>query len=85
MSDNPIREQAGSLAVKLMRGLGLEPDPWQREVLEGGSPRLRQTSESWFRQEYGCSFEALEGLVYPDLARCVVPSLSLPGWKRDQG
>jgi hypothetical protein len=28
---------------------------------------------SWFRQEYCCSFEALEGLVYPDFARCVVP------------
>ena len=29
---------------------------------------------SWFRQEYSCSFEALEGLVYPDFARCVVPT-----------
>jgi hypothetical protein len=33
----------------------------------------RALGESWFRQEYGCSFEALEGLVYPDFARCVVP------------
>ena len=33
----------------------------------------RGLGESWFRQEYGCSFEALEGLVYPDFARCVVP------------
>ncbi|OAI46893.1 hypothetical protein AYO44_10580 [Planctomycetaceae bacterium SCGC AG-212-F19] len=24
--------------------------------------------ESWYRQEYECSFEALEGLVYPDFA-----------------
>src|SRR5262245_33556229 len=27
-------------AVELMRKLGLEPDPWQVEVLEGGHPRL---------------------------------------------
>src|SRR5438132_10034995 len=27
-------------AVRLMRNLGLEPDPWQVEVLEGGHPRL---------------------------------------------
>jgi hypothetical protein len=33
---------------------------------------------SWYRQEYECSFEALEGLVYPDFARCVVPSLACP-------
>jgi hypothetical protein len=32
----------------------------------------RALGEHWFRQEYGCSFEALEGLVYPDFARCVV-------------
>jgi hypothetical protein len=34
----------------------------------------RAMGASWFRQEYGCSFEALEGLVYPDFARCVVPA-----------
>src|SRR5438132_13677370 len=27
-------------AVELMRNLGLEPDPWQAEVLEGGHARL---------------------------------------------
>src|SRR5207245_10905915 len=27
------------------------------------------------RQEYCCSFEALEGVVYPDFARCVVEAL----------
>ena len=27
-------------AVRLMRNLGLEPDPWQAEVLEGDYPRL---------------------------------------------
>jgi hypothetical protein len=31
--------------------------------------------ESWYRQEYCCSFEALEGLVYADFARCVVDDL----------
>ncbi len=38
----------------------------------------RAMGTSWFRQEYGCSFEALEGLVYPDFARCVV-ALGAPG------
>ena len=33
----------------------------------------RNLGESWYRQEYGCSFEVLEGLVYPDFARCVAP------------
>src|SRR5437879_6336841 len=40
------------------------------EVLER---ERRLLGESWYRQEYCCSFEALEGLVYPDFARCVVP------------
>jgi hypothetical protein len=35
----------------------------------------RGLGESWYRQEYFCSFEAMQGLVYPDFARCVVPSL----------
>jgi Terminase RNaseH-like domain len=38
----------------------------------------RALGESWFRQEYCCSFEALEGLVYHDFARCVVPQLPAP-------
>jgi hypothetical protein len=33
----------------------------------------RAMGEAWYRQEYCCSFEALEGLVYPDFARCVAP------------
>jgi hypothetical protein len=33
----------------------------------------RAMGEAAFRQEYCCSFEAVEGQVYPDLARCVVP------------
>ena len=44
------------------------------EFLAGERRRL---GESWYRQEYCCSFEALEGLVYSDFARCVVdPALS---------
>jgi hypothetical protein len=38
----------------------------------------RGLGESWFRQEYCCSFEAMEGLVYPDFARCVVPESAVP-------
>src|SRR6266851_1441180 len=43
----------------------LKPEILQRE--------RRHLGESWYRQEFCCSFEALEGLVYPDFARCVVP------------
>src|SRR5262249_8831014 len=32
----------------------------------------------WFRQEYCCSFEALEGLVYPDFARSVIDPAHIP-------
>jgi phage terminase large subunit len=31
--------------------------------------------ELWYRQEYCCSFEALEGLVYPEFSKCVVQEL----------
>jgi hypothetical protein len=60
-------------------------DDWARiEVPAERIPRIspeflaqerRGLGASWYRQEYECSFEALEGLVYPDFARCVVPSL----------
>src|SRR5262249_54572634 len=41
---------------------------------------LRTLGQSWFDQEYGCSFEALEGLVYPDFAKCVVDMVApVPG------
>src|SRR5206468_2362799 len=33
----------------------------------------RCLGETWFRQEYCCSFEALEGLVFPHFAGCLVP------------
>ncbi len=45
----------------------------------------RTLGESWYRQEFCCSFEALEGLVYPDFARCVVPAESLPSLLRGEG
>jgi hypothetical protein len=52
-------------------------DPsWQRiQITWNDCPRItgefieqemRSMGESWVRQEYQCSFEALEGLVYPD-------------------
>src|SRR5262245_45093301 len=31
----------------------------------------RTLGPAWYRQEYECSFEGLEGLVYPDFARCL--------------
>jgi hypothetical protein len=64
---------------------------WHRiEVPADRIPRIRPEflaqerrglGESWYRQEYFCSFEALEGLVYPDFARCVVPGPAPAGRK----
>ncbi len=58
-------------------------DDWGRiEIPASKCPRIseaflarerRSMGESWFRQEYCCSFESLEGLVYPDFTKCVVP------------
>jgi hypothetical protein len=42
----------------------------------------RALGESWFNQEYRCSFEALEGLVYPDFARCVLAGPEPAGGRR---
>jgi hypothetical protein len=39
-----------------------------QEFLEGERKALGQ---SWFEQEYLCSFEALEGLVYPAFRQCL--------------
>jgi hypothetical protein len=33
---------------------------------------LRILGPTWFRQEFGCSFETRQGLVYPDFAQCAV-------------
>jgi hypothetical protein len=40
-----------------------------KEFLE--DERRGARSESWFLQEYHCSFESVEGLVYPGFADCV--------------
>ncbi len=67
-----------------------EGDPWQRfRVTWRDCPRIEPAfieqervslGESWVRQEYECSFEALTGLVYPDFeslcAVDAVPELS---------
>jgi hypothetical protein len=45
----------------------------------------RGLGESWYRQEYECSFEALEGLVYPDFGRCVVPGRAPASGRRVGG
>src|SRR5205085_131783 len=45
----------------------------------------RSLGEATFRQEYCCSFEAREGLVYPDFARCVVPGPAPAGGTRVGG
>ncbi len=40
MSPSPASQLRRPPAVELMRRLGLEPDPWQVDVLEGNHPRL---------------------------------------------
>ncbi|HEV3259973.1 MAG TPA: terminase family protein [Gemmataceae bacterium] len=69
-----------------------EAAPWQRvKVTWEQCPRIcpdfiaeetRAMGESWVRQEYGCSFEAMEGLVYPDFAdRCACDTWPAPEGK----
>ena len=63
-------------------------DDWKRiEVPVTMVPRVteeyrlranREMGETWFRQEFFCSFEAMEGLVYPNFARCVVKVDQVP-------
>jgi hypothetical protein len=63
-------------------------DDWKRiEVPAEQVPRItkkyldrvrREMGEEWYRQEFCCSFEAQEGLVYPDFARCVVQADGVP-------
>jgi hypothetical protein len=65
--------------------------PWQRVCITWRDcPRIgadflaeetRAMGESWVRQEYECSFEALEGLVYPDFAQAVVTAGTPPAGK----
>ena len=68
---------------------------WQRiEIPAAKIPRIapaflererRAMSDATFRQEYCCSFEALEGLVYPDLPRCVVTGPAPASFKKRVG
>jgi hypothetical protein len=60
---------------------GDDPDWLRIEVPASRVPRItpafleqerRALGQSWYQQEYCCSFEAMEGLVYPDFAHCVV-------------
>jgi hypothetical protein len=70
-------------------------DDWKRiEIPATLIPRIapefleqekRAMGESYFRQEYFCSFEALEGLVYPDFARCVSETPPTAGPHPDRG
>jgi hypothetical protein len=60
-------------------------DDWHRiQVTAAQIPRIPQTfldgelramGESYFRQEYFCSFESVVGLVHPKFARCLVSEL----------
>jgi hypothetical protein len=64
-------------------------DDWKRiEVPADKIPRIdldflakerRAMGDRWFLQEYACCFEALEGVVYPDLASCVIALTGAPG------
>jgi hypothetical protein len=59
-------------------------DSWKRiRIAAQDCPRItpaflnqerRSLGASWVKQEYECSFEALEGLVFPDFAHCVACS-----------
>jgi hypothetical protein len=40
MLDHPPVTETRAPAVRIMGNLGLEPDPWQIEVLSGSQPRL---------------------------------------------
>jgi hypothetical protein len=69
--------------------------PWRRTCITSRDcPRItpefiaeerRSMGDSWVRQEYECSFEALEGLVYPDFASCLVSTWPDPQGRRVGG
>jgi hypothetical protein len=72
-------QQSGRGFIETSKG----GDEWKRIEIPAASinritpgfleEERRNLGESWYRQEYCCSFEALEGLVYPDFKRCVIP------------
>jgi hypothetical protein len=67
------------------------PEPWKRVLVTWKDcPRLtpafieserRSLGDSWVRQEYECSFEAMEGLVYPDFGQAVLEDWTDPAGK----
>ncbi len=61
--------------------------PWQQ------CPRItpafieserRALGDAWISQEYGCSFNALTGLVYPDFEQCLVAEEDCPALDHQQ-
>jgi hypothetical protein len=49
--------------------------PWQqcpRLTAEFIDNERRKFGDAWIRQEYECSFESREGVVYPDFAQCLM-------------
>jgi hypothetical protein len=55
--------------------------PWQRcprLSAEFIQEEIRRFGERWVAQEYECSFEAMEGVVYPDFDQCKVICTHLP-------
>jgi hypothetical protein len=68
---------------------------WQRiEVPAAKIPRIqpeflererRGMRDATFRQEYCCSFEVVEDLVYPDLSGCVVAGPAPASFKKREG
>ncbi len=69
--------------------------PWRRvRITWRDCPRItpeflaeeeRAMGTGWVRQEYECSFEAVEGLVYPDFPQAVIAAGELPGGRRVGG
>lgn len=69
--------------------------PWLRlKITADQCPRIpsdfldeerRTLGDSWYRQEYECSFEALEGIVYPDFDKCITDFWTLESSGRKVG
>lgn len=70
-------------------------DDWRRISVRGDQlPRIgtefleaerRGLGEAWFRQEYCCSFESVEGLVYPGFEVCLATRDGEPEGRRVGG
>jgi hypothetical protein len=70
---NPSRPPA----VQLMRKLGLEPDPWQVEVLEGGHPRLLLNCCRQARKSTAVALLGLAEAIYLPGSKVLLLSRSL--------